>query len=141
MKRFFDTSVLVASFWGDHQHHAASLKLFAPAAPKEAACSQHMLAELFAVLSSLPVRPQIAPEQAALFIEEVRERLTPVALSAEEYYETIRSAAERGIAGGRIYDALLLQCARKCNAETIYTWNLKHFQAIAPDLAKRMRTP
>ncbi|GAC1639669.1 MAG: hypothetical protein NVS9B14_20930 [Candidatus Acidiferrum sp.] len=53
----------------------------------------------------------------------------------------MRAAAERGIAGGRVYDALLLQCARKSKAEIIYTWNLKHFQAIAPDLTKRMRTP
>lgn len=141
MKAFFDTSVLVACFWGDHQHHAASLKLFAPATPKNAACSLHTLAEVFAVLSSLPVKPPIAPEQAALFVDEVRKRLTAVPLSAEEYYETMRAASERGIAGGRVYDALLLQCARKSKAEIIYTWNLKHFQSIAPDLTKRMRTP
>jgi predicted nucleic acid-binding protein len=39
------------------------------------------------------------------------------------------------------YDALLLRCARKCNAQTIYTWNVKHFEAIAPDLAPRLRMP
>jgi predicted nucleic acid-binding protein len=141
VKAFLDTSVLVASFLSDHVHHQASLQVFAPATPKEAACSLHTLAEVFAVLSSLPVKPQIAPEQAALFVDEANKRLKAVSLSAEEYYETIRAAAEQGITGGRIYDALLLQCARKCKAETIYTWNLKHFQAIAPDLAKRTRTP
>jgi predicted nucleic acid-binding protein len=141
VKIFFDTSVLVAAFLGDHVHHQASLRVFAPATPKEAACSLHTLAEVFAVLSSLPVKPQIAPEQAALFVDEVQKRLTAIPLSAEEYYGTVRAAAEHGIAGGRVYDALLLQCARKCKADAIYTWNLKHFQAIAPDLAKRMRTP
>ncbi|MBS0537089.1 MAG: twitching motility protein PilT, partial [Proteobacteria bacterium] len=89
----------------------------------------------------LPVKPQIAPEQAVLFVDEVHKRLTGVSLSADEYCESIRETTERGIAGGRIYDALLLQCARKCKAETIYTWNLKHFRAIAPDLAKRIQTP
>jgi predicted nucleic acid-binding protein len=141
VKAFFDTSVLVASFLGDHIHHQASLRAFASATPKEAACSAHTLAEVFAVLSSLPVKPQILPEQAALFVDDVHKRLAGVSLSAGEYYETIRAAAEHGIAGGRVYDALLLQCARKCKAETIYTWNLKHFQAIAPDLAKRFQTP
>lgn len=141
MRAFFDTSVLVASFWGDHVHHEASLKVFAPAAPKDAACSMHTLAEVFAVLSTLPVKPPIAPEQAALFIDEVLARLTTVSLSADEYHETIRAASERGVVGGRIYDALLLQCARKCDAKIIYTWNMKHFQTLAPDLAKRMRTP
>jgi predicted nucleic acid-binding protein len=46
-----------------------------------------------------------------------------------------------GFASGRIYDALLLRCAAKVKAQTIYTWNLKHFRAVAPELAGRMRTP
>ena len=141
MRAFFDTSVLVPAFRGDHVHHDASLRLFAAATKKDCACSVHSLAEVFAVLSALPVRPPISPEQAALFLDEIHERLTAVTLTAEEYYKTVHAAAEQGLGGGRIYDSLHLQCARKCNAETIYTWNLKHFQAIAPDLAKRMRTP
>jgi predicted nucleic acid-binding protein len=141
VKAFFDTSVLVASFVGDHVHHQASLRAFAAATPQDCACSLHSLAEVFAVLSSLPVKPPIAPEQAALFVDEMRQRLTAVALNANEYHETVKAASERGIAGGRIYDALLLQCAEKSQAKVIYTWNLKHFQAIAPDLAERMRTP
>jgi predicted nucleic acid-binding protein len=141
VKAFFDTSVLIASFVGDHGHHQASLRAFAAATPKDCACSLHSLAEVFAVLSSLPVKPPISPEQAVLFVDEMRERLTAVALTATEYRDTMRAISERGIAGGRIYDALLLQCARKCKAEVIYTWNLKHFQAIAPDLANRLHTP
>lgn len=141
MKAFFDTSVLVASFVGDHVHHQASLRAFAVATPKDSACSLHSFAEVFAVLSSLPVKPPISPEQAVLFVDEMQERLTPVALTASEYRETMKVISQRGIAGGRIYDALLLQCARKCKAEIIYTWNLKHFRAIAPDLAERLRTP
>ena len=141
MKLFFDTSVLVASFVSGHPHHQASLKLFAPATPKDSACGLHTVAEVFAVLSSLAVKPPISPEQAALFVDEVRLRLTAVSLTVAEYYDALKAASERGLAGGRIYDALLLQCARKSGAELIYTWNLKHFQAIAPDLAKRIRTP
>jgi hypothetical protein len=49
--------------------------------------------------------------------------------------------AGRGFTGGRVYDALLLSCAPKAKAQTIYTWNAKHFQAIAPELAGRIRTP
>lgn len=141
MKTFFDTSVLVAAFLGDHVHHQASLRVFAPSTSSAAACSLHTFAEVFAVLSSLPVRPPISPEQAGLFVAEVYKHATPVSLDEKEYFKTVQDAAERGVAGGRIYDALLLQCARKCEAEVIYTWNLKHFRAIAPDLAKRLRTP
>jgi len=55
--------------------------------------------------------------------------------------ETLRRTANLGRSGGMIYDALLLACARKVQAERIYTWNVKHFQTVAPDLADRIMTP
>jgi predicted nucleic acid-binding protein len=92
-------------------------------------------------MTVLPVKPMIPPEQVLLFVEETYKRLTVVSLDDAEYFDTIHKAAERGITSGRIYDALLLRCAAKVKARTIYTWNLKHFQAVAPDLAERIRTP
>ncbi|PYT78787.1 MAG: twitching motility protein PilT [Acidobacteria bacterium] len=141
MKAFFDTSVLVAVFRGDHEHHERSLRVFASSTTKDTACSLHTLAELFAVLTALPVKPPISPEHVMLFVDEIRARLTPISLDSQDYYQTLGAAAERGLFDGRIYDALLLRCARKCHAQTIYTWNLRHFKAIAPDLATRLRMP
>jgi hypothetical protein len=69
------------------------------------------------------------------------DRMTPIALDAEEYFAAIRQAADRGLTGGRIYDALLLACAAKCEARVIDTWNVKHFHAIAPDMAQLIQTP
>ena len=63
--------MLVAAFLGDHVHHQASLRVFAPSTSSAAACSLHTFAEVFAVLSSLPIRPPISPEQAGLFVAEV----------------------------------------------------------------------
>lgn len=83
----------------------------------------------------------IPPEQAALFVREVQERLTPIALDEDEYLDAIQRTAAAGFTSGRVYDALLLRCALKAKAETIYTWNLRHFQAIAPEIANRIRTP
>jgi predicted nucleic acid-binding protein len=76
-----------------------------------------------------------------LFVEEARRRLTVISLDDEEYLETLRTASELGFASGRVYDALVLRCAAKSKAQNIYTWNVKHFQATAPDLASRIRTP
>src|SRR6266849_6358496 len=39
MKEFFDTSVLVAAFWGGHRDHPASIKLLGSANKKQSACS------------------------------------------------------------------------------------------------------
>jgi len=83
----------------------------------------------------------IAPAQAMLFLQEVRHRLTLVRLDEMEYYAAIEQLAGLRLAGGRVYDALLLRCAEKAKADTIYTWNLKHFQHVVPHMADRIKTP
>ena len=92
-------------------------------------------------MTTLPVKPIIPPEQALLFIEEVRNRLTLVSLTSDEYVRTIQNAAARGFTGGRFYDALLLACAAKSKAQITYTWNLKHYQSLAPDFASHIQNP
>ena len=141
MKQFFDSSVLIAAFWGGHVHHEPSIKLLASANRKDSACGIHTLAEVFAVMTAARVKPSIPAEQGLLFVGEVRERLALVSLDPEEYFATIQKAAERGVTGGRVYGALLLGCAEKFKARIIYTWNLKHLQLIAPHLSDRIRTP
>ena len=141
MKEFLDTSVLIAAFWGGHVQHAPSIKLLASADKKRSACGIHTLAEVYAVMTALPVKPAIPPEQVMLFVEEIRKRLTMVSLDEDEYFEAIGNAAQRGFTSGRVYDALLLRCAAKAKAQTIFTWNLKHFRAIAPELGDRMQAP
>jgi hypothetical protein len=64
-----------------------------------------------------------------------------MSLEQDEYLETIQRSSELGFTSGRIYDALLLRAAAKCQAQTIYTWNLKHFRALAPELSSIIRTP
>jgi predicted nucleic acid-binding protein len=141
MKEFFDTSVLIGAFWRGHPHHDASLKLVSAANRKNSACAAHTLAEVYATMTALPVKDVIPPDQALLFVQEARDRCTIVTLTEDDYSETIERAAARGLTSGRIYDALLLHCAAKVKAEAIYTWNLKHFQTIAPQLADRIQTP
>jgi predicted nucleic acid-binding protein len=141
LREFFDTSVLVAAFRRGHVHHAPSIKLLAEAHIKHSACAIHTFAEVYATMTALPVKPLIPPEQAFLFIQEMRQRLNPISLEADEYYDTLQKASDSGLTSGRIYDALLLSCAAKSKAQIIYTWNLKHFHSIAPHLAPRIQTP
>ena len=132
---------MIAAFWGDHRDHEASLRVFAEAKRETAACGVHSLAEVYATMTALPVRPLLAPEQVFLFVQQIAERLTPVVLEAAEYLQTMRELADRQLSSGQVYDALLLACARKSGAATIYTWNVKHFRRIAPDLAEHIQTP
>jgi predicted nucleic acid-binding protein len=75
------------------------------------------------------------------FIESMQQQTTMITLDEGEYFETIDAMSRRGMSGAVIYDALILACARKVQAERIYTWNLRHFRAVAPDLAARIVTP
>jgi predicted nucleic acid-binding protein len=141
MKEFFDTSVFVGAFWRGHPQHHASLELVSAANRKKSACAAHTLAEVYATMTALPVKEVIPPDQVLLFVQEVHDRCTVVTLNEHDYFDTIERAAARGLVSGRIYDALLLQSASKVNAQAIYTWNLKHFRAIAPEMADRIQTP
>ena len=41
-----------------------------------------------------------------------------------------------GIVGGAIYDALLAACALKAKAETLFTWNLRHYGQFGPEVTE-----
>jgi len=141
MNRFFDTSTLIPVFIEDHVHHDASFQAFLSANKKTCCCAAHSLAETCAVLTRLPGKNRLSGEQAFLLLEEVSSRLTLIALTGEEYFLSVKQAASRGITGGAVYDYLLFCCAQKVKAETIYTWNLKHFQQFDPDISHRLSTP
>jgi hypothetical protein len=89
----------------------------------------------------MPRALRLRPRDAALAVETFLQRLMPVALTATESAKALTRAARMDLAGGIVYDALHLQCTRKCGAESIYTWNLRHLRAAAPDLADRIVTP
>lgn len=141
MKGFFDSSVLVPVFYGDHVHHKASLDLFIQFDKNNGCCGAHSLAEVFSTLTRMPGKHRISGEQAMLFIGSIRERLAIVALDGEEYANALQASASAGIVGGSIYDAMLAHCALKANAETIYTWNARHYLLCGPEVIRRLRTP
>jgi predicted nucleic acid-binding protein len=141
VKVFLDTSILIAANDAEHPHFAPSFPLLAAATPETTFCGAHTLAETYSVLSRLPGSKQKRPEFASLLVDQMIARMTVIQLAVDEYATTIRNAAKSQQAGGSIYDALLLACARKADAERIYTWNLKHFHRLAPDLADRIMTP
>ena len=116
MTAFFDSSVLVAAFYKAHVHHEASLAAIATASKKTASCAAHTLAEVYSVMTRLPVRPRISPAQGLLFVESIRERFSSLALSEKEVYEVIAAAAEQGVGGGKVFDAMILRCAEKSKA-------------------------
>jgi len=141
LKRFYDTSVLVAAFQRNHTLHDRAIHVLLKASPKDGYCAAHSLAEFYSVMTRIPVRPRILPEQCNLMIASLLERVSLVALNAGEYRATIEACAETGLSGGIIYDALLMSCARKAAADVIFTFNPKHFNQVAPDWERRIEMP
>ena len=141
MKGFFDTSVLVPLFYRDHVHHRPSQELFIRFNRSTGCCGAHSLAEVYATLTRMPGKRRISGEQAMLFIGNIRERLSIVTLSGEEYADSLEASAALSIVGGNIYDALLAHCALKAKAEAIYTWNTRHYTLCGRDVMGRLRTP
>src|SRR5215472_10532093 len=111
MKAFFDTSVLVPVFYGDHVHHDASLNVFIRFDKSSGCCGAHSLAEVYSTLTRMPGKHRISGEQAMLFIDSIGERLSIVSLDGDEYADVLRISSTLGIVGGSIYDAILAYCA------------------------------
>jgi len=141
VKAFLDTSVLVATFYADHEHHPASIDLFLRFGKKDVCCGAHSLAEVYATLTGMPSRRRVSGDEALLFLGDIRERLTVVALDEQEYFQMAEASATANLAGGAIYDAILAHCALKAKAEVIYTWNTKDFLRLPPAIAGRVKNP
>lgn len=141
MKAFLDTSVLVAAFYSDHEHHAPSLDLFLRFGKADACCGSHSLAEVHAVLTGMPPKGRVGGDAALLFLRDIREHLTLVWLNAADYVHVIEGSARAQLAGGAIYDAILGHCALKAGAEILYTWNTQDFLRLGPPIAGRVRRP
>jgi predicted nucleic acid-binding protein len=141
MRDFLDTSVLVAAFNTSHRHHQPSFELLRRCVKNQACCGAHSLAEVYATLTGMPAPHRADPDHVMLFIKDVRDRLSLVALDEREYFQTLEASAAVGLASGAIYDSLLGHCALKAGAETIYTWNTKDFLRLPPSIAGRVKTP
>jgi predicted nucleic acid-binding protein len=76
-----------------------------------------------------------------LFVATIRERLVLITLTDQEYLDAVEQAAEAGLAGGSIYDALIARCALKAKAEVIYTWDVSDFRRLGSEVSRRVKTP
>lgn len=131
MKILFDTSVLVAALVRPHTMHERAVPWLRRAKSSEVvmAVSAHTLAELYAVLTTLPVSPRISPDMAwRLIHENIEKTASVVALGAKDYAEALHQLKDNGFSGGIVYDALILKAALKSGAESLLTLNASDFR-------------
>lgn len=141
MKRFFDTSVLVAAVIADHPRHAPSLAALAAARQTTDGCAARGLAEMYAVLTRVSGPYRFSGPEALLMVAEVPRRLSVTELNAPAHLRALERAAAAGFAGSVIFDFLIACCAEQSRAAAIYTWNTGDFARFAAAVAIPVRTP
>jgi predicted nucleic acid-binding protein len=144
MKVLFDTSVIIAAIVESHPVHKRAFPWLkqAKANDFEMIVASHTIAELYAVLSTLPIKPRISPLTARKLINENIESIGKIiSLTPGEYKSVVKQISELGLVGGIIYDALIAKVAQKSKAERLLTLNIEHFNRVWPDGQKAIILP
>lgn len=143
MKLLFDTSSLIAAFVQSHPAHTAAWEWLEQTleGSHHGVVASHTLAELYAVLTRLPLRPPIPPSTALQLIEENLEGFQTIVLNVADYRTVLRWLAKLGLAGGAVYDALIARAALKAKAERLLTLNPAHFRRLGQDIEGIVAVP
>jgi hypothetical protein len=64
-----------------------------------------------------------------------------VSLRADEYGAMLQKFTALGIVGGTIYDTFLAACALKAKPETLFTWNIRHYEQFGPEMTGILKAP
>ncbi|MBI3943163.1 MAG: PIN domain-containing protein [Chloroflexi bacterium] len=136
-----DTSILVAAIVESHSAHDRALSWLqkVKSGVDIGLVSAHSLAELYAILTTLPIQPRISPNIAHKLIQEnVLNVCEVVPLSVDDYASIIEHLSKMEIVGGATYDALILFASIKANADQIVSLNERDFRRIFPELADKI---
>ena len=144
MKILFDTSVIIAAMIEPHPMHSRAFPWLKRAKLREfdLFIASHTLAELYAVLTTLPIRPKITPGVAQQLIYNNIEKVArTVSLSPSDYSSVIKRMRDLELSGGIIYDALIAKAAQKSKVDHLLTFNVYDFKRIWPEGVKHIISP
>lgn len=129
MTYFFDTSIFVAAFDPDHIKHHKCRGLMQEAKREKItiATSTHALAELYSVLTKLPVPNRLPPSKARQVTDLLAQNYTIIDLNKSDYQVAIARCENKGLVSGAVYDALHIIAAEKLKVDKVYTLNGKDF--------------
>jgi len=130
-----DTSCMVAAVCSWHEHHQRAIREIEQrlSGGEELLVAAAGLVEAYAVLTRLPPPHRLSPPycRALLAANFMGDTAEIVALGADTYAHLLQSAPERNIAGGAIYDAVILESGLAAGADVLLTFNDRQFRALA----------
>jgi predicted nucleic acid-binding protein len=144
MKIFFDTSIIVSGIVESHPMHTKCLPWLQRSKAGEVECIvvSHTLAETYAVLTTLPVKPRISPLVAQRLIDNNLQTIARIVpLTIADYWNTIQRMTAMGLSGGTVYDALIAAVARRLPVDKLLTLNAEDFRRVWPEGKQVIMTP
>jgi predicted nucleic acid-binding protein len=143
VKVLFDTNVLVAALVENHGNHSVCSPWLERAQTEaiEAFLSTHTLAELYAILTRLPLKNRITPDLALHLIRSNLAKFKLVSLTVEDYRSVLLRMIQSSVIGGGIYDGLIAQAALKAKVDVLLTSNSKDFTRLGEDVARLVQVP
>jgi len=144
MNVLFDTSILIPALVEAHPAHKIVVPWFqrVRTGVDSGFIGAHSLAELYSYLTKAPLQPRISPAHALQMIERnVITNFKVIELSHIDYINIITHTAKRGLAGGVIYDALIVYAGIKTKVDQIITLNNRDFSRIYPEFADKIVIP
>lgn len=136
MKLLFDSSALIAACIEAHPNHFTALSWLKKAKKKESEyfVSAHSLLEVYSVLTSAPFKPPISPTLAKRLIEQnITQDARIIFLTGNDYRHLLKKVSKLKLKGGIVYDAIIVECAKKSKTDMIVTSNTKDFAALIID--------
>jgi predicted nucleic acid-binding protein len=144
MRVLLDTSVLLAGMIEGHSHHAVALPWLqrVKGHELEGVVAAHSLAELYAILTALPLRVRIPATAAWQLIQEnVLEDFEAVTLADTEYYTVLRNLSLCGGLGDVVSEALIARAAAKAGVDFLITLYPEDFRRVWPQGGTKIREP
>lgn len=120
-----------------HEHHAHSANLMMGAARGvEYAVAAHTYAEAYSTLTRRGEHAPFgfSPNEAWAALQSVRAVTALVGLTPAQTFDAVRSCAQAGGVGPRLYDLLIGQTAAIHKIPVIVTWNVRHMRSLFPTL-------
>lgn len=131
-----DSSVVIAALLSWHEfHQRAALALDKAIAGRRLLIPLPVLIESYSVMTRLPSPHRLRPEVAHELLRESFAGVRVVGLSARKAWTLLGGCVSAGIAGGRVYDAVIAWAAIEARAQELLTFNPRDFEVFSDRLA------
>jgi predicted nucleic acid-binding protein len=144
MKILFDTTVLIAALLELHPNHKRAFPWLIDVKKGNHVgfISNHSLAELYAILTSIPIHRKAQTNEIwTLISNSILQYFEVVELSKSDYQNVLQFLSKSGMRGGVTYDALIAHAAYKAQVDKVLTFNTKHFKKAYPLIAELVEEP